>query len=518
MAGAIIIVVVLLMIPVIVLMSGGIASGILGQALERDAEARHEGSELLDIDDELAVHRRNEAMAALTQAIVRYATERVRLDPPPLDGPRTLAELRADAGTTITPEGIGGLEALRIFGEVLAPACISVDHPRFLSFVPAAPTEAAILFDLVVGASSIYGGSWLEGGGAVFAENEALRWIADLAGMPAGGRRCVRQRGHRGQPQRSRRRPLAVALARGGAHDRTRGLLLASSGAHSSVVQAARVMDADVAERPGRRLRPAQPRRAPVDGRRPRPRRPRPALRHRRHERDDERRRHRRPRGCRRRWPLSWARGSTSTAPTAAPPSPRRACASASTASRPPTASSSIRTSGCSPRSTRAPCCTATRRSAAMPTPSTPSTSTSSTGTDDEYEWNASDYAHHLTRRARGLPLWFSLATHGTQAYTDAIETHAARHPRGRRAGPLGAAPRADPRARAVRGAVPPHRLGCRRLQGVERPATGDAAVVRHADGVAGRDRAAVVHRQPADDGRRPRRDRRQPGRRPPRG
>jgi L-2,4-diaminobutyrate decarboxylase len=38
-------------------------------------------------------------------------------------------------------------------------------------------------------------------------------------------------------------------------------------------------------------------------------------------------------------------------------------------------------------------------------------------------EWNASDYAHHLTRRARGLPLWFSLATHGTDAYRDAIET-----------------------------------------------------------------------------------------------
>ena len=37
-------------------------------------------------------------------------------------------------------------------------------------------------------------------------------------------------------------------------------------------------------------------------------------------------------------------------------------------------------------------------------------------------EWNASDYAHHLTRRARGLPLWFSLATYGTDAYRDAVE------------------------------------------------------------------------------------------------
>jgi glutamate/tyrosine decarboxylase-like PLP-dependent enzyme len=38
-------------------------------------------------------------------------------------------------------------------------------------------------------------------------------------------------------------------------------------------------------------------------------------------------------------------------------------------------------------------------------------------------EWNPSDYAHHLTRRARGLPLWFSLATYGTDAYRDAVET-----------------------------------------------------------------------------------------------
>ena len=38
-------------------------------------------------------------------------------------------------------------------------------------------------------------------------------------------------------------------------------------------------------------------------------------------------------------------------------------------------------------------------------------------------EWNPSDYAYHLTRRARGLPLWFSLAVNGTDAYRDAIET-----------------------------------------------------------------------------------------------
>jgi glutamate/tyrosine decarboxylase-like PLP-dependent enzyme len=39
----------------------------------------------------------------------------------------------------------------------------------------------------------------------------------------------------------------------------------------------------------------------------------------------------------------------------------------------------------------------------------------------DADEWNPSDYAIQLTRRARGLPLWFSLATYGGAAYRDAI-------------------------------------------------------------------------------------------------
>jgi glutamate/tyrosine decarboxylase-like PLP-dependent enzyme len=40
----------------------------------------------------------------------------------------------------------------------------------------------------------------------------------------------------------------------------------------------------------------------------------------------------------------------------------------------------------------------------------------------DDDAWNPSDYAYHLTRRARGLPLWFGLAVHGTDGYRDAVE------------------------------------------------------------------------------------------------
>ncbi|WP_370894587.1 aspartate aminotransferase family protein [Janibacter sp. GXQ6167] len=125
----------------------------------------------------------------LGKAVLEYSEHRLKLDPVPLDTPRTLAELTESAGQTITPEGIGGPRAMDIFTEVLAPACLSTDHPRFLSFIPCAPSEAAAMFDLVVGASSIYAGSWLEGSGAVYAENQALRWVADLVGLPerAGG-------------------------------------------------------------------------------------------------------------------------------------------------------------------------------------------------------------------------------------------------------------------------------------------------------------------------------------------
>jgi len=192
------------------------------------------------------MHSHDRATEELTEAVVRYAVDRMRLDPPPLDHPSSPQELRDAAGPTITSAGIGGIEALRVFEDVLAPACISVDHPRFLSFVPAAPTEASILFDLVVGASSVYAGSWLEGAGAVHAENEALRWIADLAGLPETSGGVFVSGGTAGNlsaliAARWRWRHRAE-----GRHDRTRGLMIASAGAHSSIVQAARAMDADV--------------------------------------------------------------------------------------------------------------------------------------------------------------------------------------------------------------------------------------------------------------------------------
>jgi glutamate/tyrosine decarboxylase-like PLP-dependent enzyme len=366
------------------------------------------------------MHTHDSSLEVLTQAVLRYAVDRMRLDPPPLDQPRSIAELRAMAGRTVTSGGLGGLEALRVFGDVLAPACISVDHPRFLSFVPAAPTEASILFDLVVGASSIYAGSWLEGAGAAFAENEALRWLADLAGMPAEAGGVFVSGGTAGNLS-------ALIAARwrwrhraGGRFDRTRGLMLASSGAHSSIAAAGRAMDADVvmvpADERGRMDGAALA--ATVEGLDPVDRE--------------------------RLFAIVTTCGTTNAGVIddlqgAADVAERLgvwfhvdgAYGGAGLAAP----SVRARYTGIERADSYivdphkwlfAPfdCCALLYRdpAEAKRAHTQHAEYLDVLHGDGDTEWNPSDYAHHLSRRARGLPLWFSLATHGTDAYRDAVE------------------------------------------------------------------------------------------------
>ncbi len=369
------------------------------------------------------MHRHDTSSEVLTQAILRYAVDRMRLDPPPLDHPRSPAELRAMAGSTVTPKGIGGLEALRLFGDVLAPACISIDHPRFLSFVPAAPTEASILFDLVVGASSVYGGSWLEGGGAVFAENEALRWIADLVGFPSSAGGAFVSGGTNGNLSALIAARWSWRHRAAGRHDRTRGLIVASSGAHSSVQLAGQAMDVDVVEVPagndGRLTGPAL--RSTIDALDP-----------------DE---------VERLFAIVATSGTTNAgviddlAGAAAVAGERGiwlhvdgaygGAALAAPSVRHRFAGIELADSFIvDPHKWLfAPfdCCALLYRdpdiARAAHTQRAAYLDVLHSEDPADEPWNPSDYAHHLSRRVRGLPLWFSLATYGTDAYTGAVET-----------------------------------------------------------------------------------------------
>jgi L-2,4-diaminobutyrate decarboxylase len=363
------------------------------------------------------MHKQDPSIEVLTQAVVRYAVERMRLDPPPLDHPRTYEELRAMAGRTVTPKGVGGLEALRIFTDVLSHACLSTDHPRYLAFVPTAPTETSILFDLVVGASSIYGGSWLEGSGAVFAENEALRWLADLAGFPpeAGG---VFVSGG------TAANLSALVAARDQwrslhpEHVHTRGLILAGGGAHSSIKSAAKVMDVDVVfaaiDDRGRltadAMRAAVAALSAVD---------------------------------RARVFVVIATGGTTNVgvvddlAAAADAAAELGAwfhvdgaygAAALTVPRARPLFNGIERADSfivDPHKWLfAPydCAALLYRDPSIALAAHTQHAEYLDALQDDNEWNPSDYAYHLTRRARGLPFWFSLATHGTNRYAEAVE------------------------------------------------------------------------------------------------
>ncbi|MEY3133003.1 MAG: hypothetical protein RLZ29_1340, partial [Actinomycetota bacterium] len=69
------------------------------------------------------MHYHDEDSQKLADAIIKYAVDRVRLDPPPLDAPKPLSQLQREVGQTITAEGLGAMKALEIFTDQLAPSC-----------------------------------------------------------------------------------------------------------------------------------------------------------------------------------------------------------------------------------------------------------------------------------------------------------------------------------------------------------------------------------------------------------
>jgi L-2,4-diaminobutyrate decarboxylase len=193
-------------------------------------------------DRAAALHSLDRGLAA---RLFEAALERLAADPPAIGVTPSPAELAAAAGAAITPEGLGGERAAALLRDVVLPATVAIDHPRYLAFIPSAPAPAAVLLDLVASAFTLYAGSWLEGAGAVHAENEALRWLADLAGLPAGAGGCFVQGGTTGNLS-------ALHAAREWARHRGRRATRVAYGdeVHSSVRSMLGVMDAGGLEVP----------------------------------------------------------------------------------------------------------------------------------------------------------------------------------------------------------------------------------------------------------------------------
>ena len=359
------------------------------------------------------MHHYDAAAEQLTARIIELLGGLAALDPTPLGATLTPAEMEARARTVISTRGTDPAAVLELFTNTLAPSVMRSDSPRFLAWVPSAPTKAAMLFDAVVSLAAVSGISWLESSGAIHAENEALRFIADAAGMPAGAGGTFVQGG-------SAANLSALAVARDVGRSRTPPTgpvrFAVTTETHASIRNTMRILGVDTFTVPL------------VDDR------------------------------------LTGDALAAALAADADPESVRAVCVSAGATNAGLVDDVAGIASVCAERniwmhvdaaygggallapSVRhlfdgieaadslvvdphkwlyAPLdCAALlyREPALARAVHRQYASYLDTVNESSGGWNPSDYAYQLTRRARGLPLWFSLAVHGSDQYRDAIE------------------------------------------------------------------------------------------------
>jgi glutamate/tyrosine decarboxylase-like PLP-dependent enzyme len=191
------------------------------------------------------MHKIDIDLVEMTMDVMKYTIDRISHTKQKIGKPKKEEELKALVGETVTPEGVGGEYAFKLWRKHLAKANVQVDHTRNLAFVPASPTRAAIMFDLVTSVSSIHGAYWMEGAGGIFCENEAMRWIVSLTGLPEGAFGVFTSGGTAANLS-------AIVTAReywrslNEQNKVEKGLIITSIGAHSSIKAMAKVVDVDV--------------------------------------------------------------------------------------------------------------------------------------------------------------------------------------------------------------------------------------------------------------------------------
>jgi aromatic-L-amino-acid/L-tryptophan decarboxylase len=363
------------------------------------------------------VHEVDQTTEQMVRSVLAYAENRLRMNPVPLDrATRSATELYHELDGVIRDRGRPPDEILGIYASVIAPSVISADSPRFLGFIPAAPTKASLLFDMLISCASIQGISWLEASGAIAAENTVLSLIAREAGLPSGSGGCFVSGGTAGNLS-------ALATARETAKHRLgprvsnrRLRVLVGSDAHSSVVNTLKLleMDAFVVATPDHRMTGTTVQ-AAIDGA------------------DD----------------VSDVAAVVCTSGTTNGGIIDDLAGVGAIARRYGwwyhvdgayggagifAPSLTGRFSGLELADSFivdphkwlfAPfdsCALLYREPELARATHTQDASYLDVIHGPQGEWNPTDYAHHLTRRARGLPLWFSLAVYGIDAYREAIE------------------------------------------------------------------------------------------------
>ena len=177
------------------------------------------------------------------QSMMDWAEQLIIDGPDPRNGARPYSHFTSTLGQTITPDGMGWEQAFALFTDEIVPSTRPFHHPTSLSFVAAAPSPASLGLDAALGAAEIFAGNWDGGSGAIYAENQALSWLATLAGWPENAGGVFVSGGTLGNLS-------ALHAARVGwpGPRPDRFAILCSTEAHSSIRAVASVMDVDMVE------------------------------------------------------------------------------------------------------------------------------------------------------------------------------------------------------------------------------------------------------------------------------
>jgi len=180
--------------------------------------------------------------ARMADLILEKCRERLSLNPVPLDFGSHAHEMANALDGWVGPGPHDPKDVLDLYSRHMGPGVVSADSPKFLAFIPNAPTKAAALFDMLVSCSSLTGVSWLEAAGVVAGENQALGVIAEEVGFPDGAGGCFVSGGSAGNLS-----ALVVAREKAAARlsPSLRPAVVVSAQAHSSVAKAAFVLGMD---------------------------------------------------------------------------------------------------------------------------------------------------------------------------------------------------------------------------------------------------------------------------------
>ncbi len=175
----------------------------------------------------------------LADLVLSYGRQRLSMDPIPIgSGASSRLDVQA-LGRLLNAEGNDPAVVLDAFFDEVVPSSIPADSPDYLAFIAQAPTPAARLFDMLVTSGSMSASHWFEAAGSVVAENQALRVLADLAGLPPQAGGCFVSGG-------SAANLSALIVAREQADQGERRHRIAvSSEAHASIALALKVIAVD---------------------------------------------------------------------------------------------------------------------------------------------------------------------------------------------------------------------------------------------------------------------------------